>query len=114
MDAKKLIELIELKDKYVCALMDYYLDKIEEDQLSNDISNLQQYIDDVCDAWAKTFIALYNREFSDRQTQLDVFRHLDNLGVKQGYTGKRFSEALYKQLHYLFLDSQEQINEKQF
>ena len=100
----KLINEIELKDKYACALMDYHLDRLEEGQLPK----LQQYIDDICADWAKTFVALHSREVADRQIQIDIFRYLDSLGVKQGHTGKRFSEALYKQLHNIFLNNQEQ------
>lgn len=108
MATKKLIDLIELKDRYAIALMDYHLDKMEEDLLPERLSALQQYIDDVCESWAKTFIALYSRELSDRQMQIAIFRYLDSLGIKQEHTGKRFSEALYKQLHYIFMDNQQQ------
>lgn len=41
MNAIKLIDLIKLKDKYTCALMDYHLDRIEEDQHSNVLPKLQ-------------------------------------------------------------------------
>lgn len=100
MDKNKLIDLIELHNEYAIALMDYYINK------GVNIKKLQQYTDEQCDAWAKTFIAIYHNEFKDRQIQIAVFRYLDSLGVKQGHTGKRFSEALYKQLHYIFLDNQ--------
>lgn len=100
MDAKRLIDLIELHDRYAIVLMDHYINK------GVDIKKFQQYTDEQCDAWAKTFIAIHHNEFKDRQIQIAVFRYLDSLGVKQGYTGKRFSEALYKQLHNIFFNNQ--------
>lgn len=105
----KLINLIELKDKYACALMDYHLDRIEDDKLSNVLPKLQKNINDMCDNMAKNFIIKYQEQFNDRQIQINMFRYLDNLGVKQGHTGKRFSEALYEQLH-IFVQNQEQLN----
>ena len=100
MDTKKLIDLIELHDRYAIALMDHYINK------GMTAKDLQRCTDEQCDAWAKTFIASYHNEFRDRQTKIQVFRYLDSLGVKQGHTGKRFSEALYKQLHNIFLNNQ--------
>lgn len=58
---------------------------------------------------AKNFIIEYQEQFNDREIQIAVFRYLDSLGVKQGHTGKRFSEALYKQLH-LLVQSKEQLS----
>lgn len=106
MDTRKLINSIDLHDRYAIALMDHYINK------GTNIKKLQQYTDEQCDAWAKTFIALYHRELSDRQTQIAVFRYLDSLGVKQGHTGKRFSEQLYKQLQYIFINNQENLEIK--
>ena len=92
MDIRRLIGLIELHDDYAIALMNYYIDR-------GVTEGLQEYTDKKCDDWANGFIRMYSDEFKDRQTQIAVFRYLDSLGVKQGHTGKRFSEALYKQLH---------------
>ena len=108
MEAKKLIDFIELKDEYACALMNYYLDRTEEDQIEEKIPALQQHTNNVCESWAKNFISMYREELNNKQIQIEIFRYLDSLGVKQGHTGKRFSEALYKQLHIL-LNSQEKI-----
>ena len=94
---ERLIQEIELKDIYARALFDHYIDSIEDGK----ISQLQQYVDDVCNSWVRTFIALNNRELSDRQIQIAIFRYLDSLGVRHGHTGKRFSEALYRKLHEL-------------
>lgn len=100
MNAKKLIDLIELKDKYAIALMDHYINK------GLAISNVQKLTNSACDDWATSFIASYHKELADRETEIAVFRYLDSLGVKQGHTGKRFSEALYKQLHNIYMDNQ--------
>lgn len=108
MDSKKIIDFIELKDEYACALLDYYLDRMDEDKITENLPKLQQYADNVCESWAKNFISMYRDEFADREVQIAVFRHFDSLGVKQGHTGKRFSEALYKQLH-LFVQNKEQL-----
>lgn len=105
MYAKQFIDLIELKDKSACALMDYYLDRIDEEQLPKILPKLQKYIDDVCDNMAENFIIKYQEQFNNRQTQIEVFRYLDSLGVKQGHTGKRFSEALYRQLHRIYCNN---------
>lgn len=99
----KLINLIELKDKSACALMDYYINK---GVTAN--REFQKYIDDVCDSMAKNFIIKYQEQFNNRQMQIEIFRYLDSLGVKQGHTGKRFSEALYRQLH-LYINNQAKL-----
>ncbi len=103
MDTKKLINLIELKDRYAIALMDHYINK------GLNTKDLQKYTDSVCDDWAKTFIALHNRELSDRQTQIAIFRYLDSLGVKKGHSSKRFSEALHRQLHNIYSNNESKI-----
>ena len=92
MDIKRLIDLIELKDRYAIALMDHYINK------GVNTKDLQKYTDSICNDWARTFIALYHNEFNNRETEVAIFRYLDSIGVRQGHTGKRFSEALYKRL----------------
>ena len=104
MDTKRLIDLIEVKDRYACAMLDYYISK------NITITNaLQQYVDGVCDNMAINFIESHIDMFNDKQVQTEVFRYLNSLGVKQGHTGKRFSEALYRQLrkYHTYLNSQE-------
>ena len=101
MDVKKLIGLIELKDKYAIALMDHYINK------GLNTKDLQILTDSVCNDWARTFIALYHNDLADRKTEVAVFRYLDSIGARQGHSGKRFSEALYKQLHNIFINNQE-------
>ena len=103
-DITKLIQEIELKDMYACALMDHYINM-------GKLAGLQEYTDRVCESWANTFIALHSRELSDRQIQITVFRYLDSLGVRQGHTGKRFSEALYKQLHELYANKNNEMQQ---
>ena len=91
--------MIELKNVYALALMDYQLDKIEEDSIEQNILRLQKDVDDTCEHWAKVFICKHQELFSNRNTQIEIMRYLNSQGVKQGHTGKRFSEALYKQLY---------------
>ncbi len=93
MDSKKLIDLIKLKDKYAIALMDYYIDK------GVNTKDLQRYIDSICDEWARTFIATYHNNLTEKEVQIAIFRYLDGIGAKQSHSGKRFSEALYRQMH---------------
>ena len=102
MDSKKLIELIDLKDKYACALFDSQLDGIEEGQVELNLQTLQKYVDDVCAEWAMVFVCRHQELFNDRQTRIDIYQYLNSIGAKSGHTGKRFSEALYKQLHYFY------------
>ena len=104
MDTKKLIELIELKDKYAIALMEHHLNK---GVVAN--QKFQEYIDNICNDWAKTFITTYSNQFIDEQTRIAVFRYLDGFGAKHGHSGKRFSEALYRLLHYIYTDNKNKI-----
>lgn len=100
----KLIEEIKLKDLYACALMNHHINK-------GMTKGLQEYTDKICDEWARTFIGLHYRELSDRQTQISIFRYFDSVGVKYGHTGKRFSEALYKQLLELLRSKNNEIQQ---
>ena len=97
-EAKKLITLIKLKDESACDLMDYYLDKTEGLN-SKHLSTLQKYIDDVCANWAESFICKHQELLNDKQIQIEIFKYLHSIGANKGHTGKRFSEALYKQLY---------------
>ena len=106
MTINRLIELIELKDKYAIALMDSQLNGMPEEQIDSKISTLQKYVDETCAEWAMVFICKHQEVFNDRQTRIEIYKYLNSLGVKEGNTGKRFSEALYKQLRYMYSHNQ--------
>ncbi|MBQ8522653.1 MAG: hypothetical protein IJ458_03190 [Clostridia bacterium] len=102
MDSKRLINLIEIKDKSVWVLIDYYIAKG-----ANRVC-VQKYVNDVCIDIAKSFIEQHQEAFNNRQTQLDVFRYISSIGADEPYSGNRFSEALYKEL-CTFVQNQEQL-----
>ena len=103
MNSTQLINKIELKDSYACALMDYYINK-------GDTEGLQQYTDEVCMEWARDFILQYNKELSDKQIRTEVFKYIASIGANKKHSGKRFSEQLYKQLRELSNNQQQGLS----
>lgn len=103
MELSKLIMFIQVKDKGVNVLMDYYINKGKYS------GALEDYIDKVSKNLAKSFIGQYQDDLKNKLVQEDIFRYLSSIGADEGYSGYRFSEALYKQLS-IYVRKSNEIN----
>ena len=103
MESSKLIMFIQVKDKGVNTLMDYYINKGKYSGV------LQAYIDSVANNLAKSFIEQYQEDLKNKLVQEDIFRYLSSIGADEEYSGYRFSEALYKQLS-IYVRKSNEIN----
>ncbi len=91
MEAKKLINLMDVKEMQAFAYLEYYVDKMP-------ISDLQKAVDEYCDRMAEGFINNHYPEFSDEETLVVIRRHISRLGADKAHSGKRFYEAVSKRL----------------
>lgn len=91
METKKLIGLMDVKELQASAYFDYYMDKVQIDVLQN-------MLDDYCERMAESFVSNHYADFEDEETLVAVRRHITSLGANKPHSGKRFHEALYKEL----------------
>ena len=92
MEISELIKLADIKEKQAFAFTSYYCDKMEIDQL-------QKAIDAYCENMAKSFVAKHKQTLENSNKLLQFKQHILSLGANMPHSGKRFYEALYKQLH---------------
>ena len=82
---------MEVREMQAAAYFDYYLDKMP-------IDDLQKELDGYCERMAESFVKNHYREFENEETLVGVRRYITSLGANQPHSGKRFHEALYKEL----------------
>lgn len=92
MNSKKLIELLEVKEKQALAFTSIYKDKMG-------YRELQIAIDEYCDNMVLTFIKEHEKEIYDKETNIELRRYISNIGADKPHSGKRVFEALYKNLN---------------
>ena len=103
MDIQQLIGLADVKEKQAFAFTSIYNSKVTNDEL-------QQGIDDYCNAMAESFIAQHSFDLQNEKIRLGLRKHILNIGANQKHSGHRFYEALYAQLNTL--EKQETPNER--
>lgn len=92
MDARGLIELLEVKEKQALAFTSIYKDKL-------DYKDLQTAIDEYCNNMILTFIKEHEKEIYDKEINIELRRYISSIGADKPHSGKRVFEALYKNLN---------------
>lgn len=101
MDSKKLIELINIKEESIFALVQYYS--------KNGQYLTQLDVERICQDLVKKFIELHFDAFQDKQIQSDILNYFESIGVGDAGSCKDFSEALYQELQ-LYVDNQQDLS----
>ena len=91
MEVKKLIGLMEIREMQASAYFDFYFDRLQ-------IDDLQKALDGYCERMAETFVENHYSELENEETLVAIRRHIASLGANKPHSGKRFHEALYKEL----------------
>lgn len=100
MEVKKLIGLMEVKEMQVSAYFDFYFDKLQ-------IDDLQKALDGYCERMAESFVKNHYGDFENEETLVAIRRYIASLGANNPHSGKRFHEALYKELKKFTPNSKE-------
>ena len=86
---KKLIDILDVKEKQALAFTSIYKEKLEYD-------DLQKAIDQYCSNMACNFLEA-NREYLQKDNNLlELRKYLCSVQADKPYSGKRVHEALYK------------------
>ena len=91
MDVRNLIDLINIKEMQASAYFDFYFDKLQ-------IDDLQKALDGYCERMAESFVKNHYGDFENEETLVAIRRYIASLGANKPHSGKRFHEALYKEL----------------
>lgn len=92
MEVKILIGLMEVKEMQASAYFDYYLNN------NVPIDVLQEMLDGYCERMAESFVKNHYGDFENEETLVAIRRYIASLGANKPHSGKRFHEALYKEL----------------
>ena len=91
MTVERAIALFDVREKQALAFCEIYKDKLAYE-------DLQRAIDDYCNNMAKSFVENHSQAFTDETFRTQLKRHLHNVGADKPHSGKRFHEAIYKQV----------------
>jgi hypothetical protein len=97
---RRLIDLMDVKEMQAMAYLEYYVEKMPR-------VILQKELDDYCDRMAEAFVENHHAEFENEETLSYVKKHIIAFGADKAHSGKRFYEALYKQLKTFGADAKE-------
>ena len=92
MDFKRLIELANIKESQAFAFTCFYAEKMDRDEL-------QKAIDCYRNNMAKNFVLEHQEILGEREMNINLRRHISMLGADKKHSGKRFYEALFRQLN---------------